>query len=674
MSKRTAARAQLDQDPARSAARRQEKVQAFARDMSTAALEKRLMSAEDANRKLEETLREKDAVIDRLESDRRWLADREKEERETKDTERAQWRKDKASLEEQVREHRSAAEVAQQELEEERDVHIALSRKYSNLVAKYESQMSLAARKTELLDEQLRAATATAEEKSAAVNRLQSQVDDLLAKHTEEARRAQEENNWTLIREELHRQATHVKKIEVERDRALSELRVLRSRADAADVLREEKHSLEKKLRTAEQYRDQVARLQAEVDAAHKERADWAKQRSATPTKVVSELTELRLQYASLLEAQGALKVEIRQKEAEIDDLQATAKETTHLVASLQAKIDELNDNATKRERRVALAEREVSFLNAMLVTFDAEEAGKETTPDEAAETQKKRIEHLESVLQGYKTELQDLEQQIRVLRQALATKPTAAPSSADVKPVVSPSDDETRQALSDAQQVVRRQETKIDELEQTLFELRGTIAQGNHVPPKVRVLGMRGSPLQEWEELQQANLDRLKAENTALLKRLAELQARSSNSDGSRGDLLPRESFERLEKENEQLQEERAQKIKRFDRLKEVYTAKSHEFKDAVSMLLGFKLTFFPNGQCKATSIYDTSAKFTFGPSPDDKKALVLLDSGKVPGLDMENIVYNYLITRGSIPCFLAAITLECQDQYSNAQRTGYT
>jgi mitotic spindle assembly checkpoint protein MAD1 len=40
---------------------------------------------------LDKKLREKDAVIDRLEKDRRWLAEREKEEREEKDRERIEW-------------------------------------------------------------------------------------------------------------------------------------------------------------------------------------------------------------------------------------------------------------------------------------------------------------------------------------------------------------------------------------------------------------------------------------------------------------------------------------------------------------------------------------------------------------------------------------------------------
>ncbi|EJD55527.1 hypothetical protein AURDEDRAFT_109823 [Auricularia subglabra TFB-10046 SS5] len=664
MSKRTAARAQLDQDPVRAAARRQEKVQAFSRDMAVQSLEKRVLAAEESARKLEDELRKKDAQIDSLESDRRWLADREREERETKERERAQWREDKANLEEQLREHRTTGDTAREELEELQDAHIAQQRKYKNTQAKYESQISISSRKIDMLEAQLRAATTEAEKKGAEVGRLQGQLDDALAKRAEENRRLQEEQNWTVIREELHRQAQHTRKLEAENARMISDIRVLRTRAETAEVLREEKLSLEKKLRNAEQYRDQVARLQAEVDAARTERAKWAEQQTTTPTSLISELSDLRLQYASLLEAQGALVVELRQREADLNDANTTIKQAEDQVSTLFSQVSELQAAAAKRERRVALAEREVSFLNALLATYSTEEDG--TKAEEGDEAQAARNKELKGLIEGYKTECRELEQQLRVLRQAKAVAPPA-----DVKPSVGHVDEDTRQALADAQQVVRRQENKIEELEQTLFELRGTIAQGNHVPPRQRVLCLAENPLQEWADLQQANLDRLKAENVALLQRLAELDSRGPSIGA--GDLVPRESLERLEHENLQLQETVAQKQKRFDRLKEVYTSKSQEFKDAVSMLLGFKFSFYQNGQCKVTSIYDVSAKFTFGPSPDNPKQLELVDGGHVAGLNMESVVQNYLITRGSIPCFLAAITLECQDQYTG-QRTGYT
>ena len=46
---------------------------------------------------MEKKLREKDVAIDRLEKDRRWLAEREQEERQEKERERIEWDEAKVS-------------------------------------------------------------------------------------------------------------------------------------------------------------------------------------------------------------------------------------------------------------------------------------------------------------------------------------------------------------------------------------------------------------------------------------------------------------------------------------------------------------------------------------------------------------------------------------------------
>jgi mitotic spindle assembly checkpoint protein MAD1 len=70
-------------------------------------------------------------------------------------------------------------------------------------------------------------------------------------------------------------------------------------------------------------------------------------------------------------------------------------------------------------------------------------------------------------------------------------------------------------------EKVAQKDEEKIEELEQTLFELRGEIGAGRHVPPGVRVFSLFANPAQDWADLCQAALDRLKEKNTALLERL---------------------------------------------------------------------------------------------------------------------------------------------------------
>ncbi len=56
--------------------------------MSHASLERQLLAAQTAKLELETKLREKELLVERLEKDRRWFSDREKEEREEKEHER----------------------------------------------------------------------------------------------------------------------------------------------------------------------------------------------------------------------------------------------------------------------------------------------------------------------------------------------------------------------------------------------------------------------------------------------------------------------------------------------------------------------------------------------------------------------------------------------------------
>lgn len=113
----------------------------------------------------------------------------------------------------------------------------------------------------------------------------------------------------------------------------------------------------------------------------------------------------------------------------------------------------------------------------------------------------------------------------------------------------------------------------KIDELEQTLFELRGEIAGGRHVPPGVRILTMQDNPEQQWFDLRQAAMDRLKGENEALMNRLKELEESGAHTTThhDREDLVPRESWELVDRERQELVETVKQKEKRLLRLQQV-------------------------------------------------------------------------------------------------------
>jgi hypothetical protein len=95
--KRDSFAAQLDNDTSASSSQQRlaEKTQAFQSKMMKSALERRLIAAEDKRRELESALREKDIVIERLESDRRWLSERETEEREERERMEEEWEEER---------------------------------------------------------------------------------------------------------------------------------------------------------------------------------------------------------------------------------------------------------------------------------------------------------------------------------------------------------------------------------------------------------------------------------------------------------------------------------------------------------------------------------------------------------------------------------------------------
>jgi uncharacterized protein (UPF0305 family) len=66
--------------------------------MAHASLERQLVAAQAAKAEAERKLREQEVVVERLERDRRWLAEREEQERLEKEKERIEYDEEKVCL------------------------------------------------------------------------------------------------------------------------------------------------------------------------------------------------------------------------------------------------------------------------------------------------------------------------------------------------------------------------------------------------------------------------------------------------------------------------------------------------------------------------------------------------------------------------------------------------
>ena len=106
--------------------------------------------------------------------------------------------------------------------------------------------------------------------------------------------------------------------------------------------------------------------------------------------------------------------------------------------------------------------------------------------------------------------------------------------------------------------------------------------------------------------------------------------------------------------------------------RLKQIWTSKSLEFREAVASILGFKMDFMPNGRVRMTSLFWNDDAGEGG----DGEGSIIFDGeqgtmkvggeaggdGGRPGFrrEIEGLIRFWVEERKEIPCFLAAMTLE--------------
>ncbi|KAI8976346.1 MAD-domain-containing protein [Trametes punicea] len=673
--KRDSLAAELERDPQLSTAKRQQRTQAFSAHVSQASLERQLAAAQAAKLELESKVREKDLVIERLEGDRRWLAEREKEEREEKEREREEHLEDKRKADNEIRALRTSVQTLREQYVDLEEEHSSLARTTSQTIATQKSQISTLTRQVSLLEHELAEFKQLAEDRARAFEDLQAQFDELGASQSSFTQTNAQDEDWAVVREELHRQAKYMRQLESANAKMTTELNALRERQTSVEVLKEQKRDLERKLRGAEELREKVVKLEAELDAARKERDDWASSSaepatpSKTPVSITQSLSNLRLAHARLLEEHGSNVALLRHREQELRESQAREAEAQNTIKKLRSEVGSLKDKWMRSEHKNLLAQREIGFLQAMLASFNAEEAAHGNVKVEEQPTQP--LQQLEALVKDYKATVTDLEKQLEVAR----GNPVVTEDEAAKKQLLDEIEQE-RIAKRELEKQLKESDAereqhleKIEELEQTLFELRGEIGAGRHVPPGTRVLCLRDNPAQQWEDLSRAAMDRLKNENEALLKRLKELEesgARASGEGRSGEELVPRESYEVVAKEKSKLEEELKHREKRLLRLQQVFTAKSTEFREAIASILGVKLAFYPNGQVRVTSQYDLNAAFVFQPTGANGEGMKmqLVAQGDGGPEDLPQLMRYWVEQEQCIPGFLASVTLECYEK----------
>ncbi|KAI0469477.1 spindle assembly checkpoint component Mad1 [Xylaria cf. heliscus] len=483
-----------------------------------------------------------------------------------------------------------------------------------------------------------------------------------------------------IIRRELSDQVQHIRSLEAKTSKQYAELVHLRQVHKAVEVVEEEKRSLQRRVDAVQSLEVELNEVRIQKQRLEDERLAWtAYLRNASaedgvmefdsPEAVARALVEERYNSAALVEKLGEVQPQIAERDEIIKSLELEKKSLiTQLEKSRTAGAPIAASKSQARlERQRALATKEIEYLRAQLKTFDAED---ETFDTGNFDQQKvDRISELEKLVDTYKEEVQNLHKELSAAESSTGTL-TLEPAVGSKRSHTDEAENEQLGELNRKRRKLADDLSKLQSAHQLLqkehevLQSRLTAAESAN---KTRILSLRSNPTSDFEAIKTATLAALKLENQELLSQLSKEARRNPKIA-----LIPASQLAAARREIEEAQRETASAQKTMRRLKEVWAAKSQEFKEAIFSTLGWTVTFIPNGKMRVESLYYPS-------QTDEHENSIVFDGErgtmKVSGgpqsqfaLRIGDQIQFWVRDKGCIPGFLAALTLEFYEEHSRA------
>lgn len=504
-------------------------------------------------------------------------------------------------------------------------------------------------------------------------------IEDLESENLRLKAQTGDADTLAVIKRELSEQVAHIRRLESTNREQAKELKHFRQVHKAVEVVEEEKNVLKTRLSVMEDIEQQLRETQLQRQILEDERRSWTSYLQNeggtgqvefnSPGDMARALVKERLENASLVQRLGAVQPELLEKDEIIRSLEEERNKIQSEMEKLRASgaVGGSDARAKQRlERQRALAVKEVEYLREQLRTFDSEEQTYHSE-NQFDELKAKRIADLESLVDQYRNELQSLSTELSNLE-----KSTPAPQQSPPKrPRSNSNSDSDSHAFGQISRKNRNLQTTLSTLQSahTLLQTEYTALQSQlsslQQSSRTRVLALRSNPTADHLALKQSTLSTLKQENRDLL---ATLESHSPPPP-----FVPTSTLASLRLELQDLELALKEKDKRILRLKEIWSKKSLEFREAVFSILGWKMEFRPNGKFAMSLNTNTtgSGNAGEGEEEDDEDECCLIFDGergnmKIQGgpessfgLYVRPMVREWVERRGCVPGLMASILM---------------
>ncbi|KAJ5097447.1 hypothetical protein N7456_008168 [Penicillium angulare] len=609
---------------------------------------------------------------------------------------------DKAALERKIRNLQDEKQMIQEELTETQAQTSDQERQFKYQINELETVRASLQKTIEELQNDFHEAHASQQATQERLTQREAEVANLESENIRLKAEGSDGEALVVLKRELTEQVTHLRELESTNRDQTAELQHLRKVQKNVQVVEEQKRSLENQLQLMKNLEAEIDTLQIQKQVLEDERQSWASLLEEndqpaefdSPEAVVKALVGERIEKATFIDRLGTIQAQFLEKD---EAIKALEDEKTKLCQELEAAraagstsiAAPAGADARARarlERQRALAVKEVEYLRAQLKTFDEEETTMNAEQSQFDEQKAAQISQLQQLVDEYRKELHKVHEELSKREapqeeaQLRGTKRPLSPADSEAESerlaVLTRKNRKLQEALSKSEQATALAKKELDAAKSQLKSLKAK--------SRTRVLELRENPTAEAEKIKMSTLRTLQSENRDLLAQLG----------GNTGvKVVPVSTLESLKLEIQERERVIADKEKLVRRLREIYSAKATEFREAVASLLGYKLDILPNGRVRVTSMFHLSAEYRHGDANASSKSRgpgsmgngeensILFDgengSMKLSGgnnslfaMEIKPMLKFWVQERKDIPCFLAAMTLDFYDKTTRAAR----
>lgn len=432
-------------------------------------------------------------------------------------------------------------------------------------------------------------------------------------------------------------------------------------------LLEEEIRGLKSKLGQIDSLREAVAKLEVENEDLQERLVRWeasdtsGSRRPQSPSSLSRRNQELEAQTADLLLSQGDMMSKISICERKVEQSEAEVRRLTSALTQEKSTTSQLNDLVKRLKRKMLLMSKERDAYKNLLDSYESEV----TVNFDLEKTS--QIQRLEALLQEHKAMALEADNEIESLSRQLAESQChleqaqyQLQSVGDLSSRQSSQQDkETISQLREQNAVLENELIKVQQERDVLdAKIEQRHLQGDYDPTKTKIIHVLQNPHALAQKAREEELEKLKEDNEKLKKRNQILEENGGMVEGITMQVEENLQQSSPSKEIESLKSQLASAEMRNQRLKEVFSKTSKEFREVCYELTGYKFDIPCANQYRLTSMYAERQKdyLLFQQNPQGEIQLLQTDFS----MTFETVMEKYLKEYKSLPMFLSHITME--------------